>query len=590
MRDGDVADMVKTRVLWLAFAGALSLAGCPGAHVAGACVRNSDCEAGEYCSGGTCTHDCTAATVADDCAPGQSCTSFGMCVGAPDAGPRDAGPPPADVGTDAFDPRPSCVIAGGTDADGDEFCAGSGTADDCEDSIAAVHPGAAEVCSPQDGPSSARGLDDDCDGAIDEGCEWYFAQPHPLTALHMSSRAHFTPNLTADGLRLYFVHYDSSAPGLSRIHVAERAGLDEPFGAPTVVEADLTGLTIASISLSEDELEVFCQIRDGAEPQQHLYRATRTDRAAPFSRPVRMAATTTLLNSYHPHLSRDGHELFFATDDTGARVIRRLLRTDVDADFTGPTEVITLPTGAGDWLFPTLSPDRLTAFYSVGSQLFRASRSAPSESTFTDPVDIADLNVPGAFSISVFVSEPTGEIFFDGAGRPYSPTAPGTDSLFRARLCRDAACAPIRVDCDIATGAVRSADQLHCFWMVTTPQTWGNAFSSCGAGHLVTIHSAAEYALAGSVIGGERVWLGAYDGTPGITSLPPVPQCTTSVPGCGFAWVTGEPWIFSAWGPGEPNNALAGEDVAEMSATRWNDASASDPLRAACEEELWPTW
>lgn len=53
------------------------------------------------------------------------------------------------------------LLAGGTgctDADGDGFCATEG---DCNDSNAAINPGATEVCD---------GVDNDCDGTIDEGC------------------------------------------------------------------------------------------------------------------------------------------------------------------------------------------------------------------------------------------------------------------------------------------------------------------------------------------------------------------------------------------------------------------------------------
>ncbi len=51
-----------------------------------------------------------------------------------------------------LDPPTSC-----TDGDGDGYCAG----DDCNDGNAAIHPGAAETCD---------GVDNDCDGTVDEGC------------------------------------------------------------------------------------------------------------------------------------------------------------------------------------------------------------------------------------------------------------------------------------------------------------------------------------------------------------------------------------------------------------------------------------
>lgn len=51
-----------------------------------------------------------------------------------------------------------------TDSDGDGYYVqtGCGAAIDCDDSHAAIHPNATEVCN---------GLDNDCDGLIDEGCD-----------------------------------------------------------------------------------------------------------------------------------------------------------------------------------------------------------------------------------------------------------------------------------------------------------------------------------------------------------------------------------------------------------------------------------
>jgi hypothetical protein len=51
-----------------------------------------------------------------------------------------------------------CERGSGADADGDgvKWC------DDCRDDMATVHPGAQEICGNQ--------IDDDCDGAVDEGC------------------------------------------------------------------------------------------------------------------------------------------------------------------------------------------------------------------------------------------------------------------------------------------------------------------------------------------------------------------------------------------------------------------------------------
>ncbi|MEQ8329920.1 MAG: right-handed parallel beta-helix repeat-containing protein [Longimicrobiales bacterium] len=96
----------------------------------------------------------------------------------------------------------------------------------------------------------------------------------------------------------------------------------------------------------------------------------------------------------------------------------------------------------------------------------------------------------------------------------------------------------------------------------TTARTAAEARTAYGLpGHLVTITSAAELAFLGTVQNDSiqtswRPWIGLSDAATEGT----------------FVWVTGEPFSFSNWSVGEPNN-LAGEDYVEMfSNLEWNDA------------------
>jgi hypothetical protein len=66
----------------------------------------------------------------------------------------------------------------GADADGD----GVLWCDDCRDDLASVHPGAREICG--------NGIDDNCNGVVDEGCG---------SALAVTTTAPPAPATTADG-------------------------------------------------------------------------------------------------------------------------------------------------------------------------------------------------------------------------------------------------------------------------------------------------------------------------------------------------------------------------------------------------------
>lgn len=60
---------------------------------------------------------------------------------------------------------PANAVGGGsscTDADGDGYCSVASGGNDCDDSSSSIYPGAVEVCG--------NGVDDDCDGQVDEGC------------------------------------------------------------------------------------------------------------------------------------------------------------------------------------------------------------------------------------------------------------------------------------------------------------------------------------------------------------------------------------------------------------------------------------
>jgi hypothetical protein len=76
--------------------------------------------------------------------------------------------------------------------------------------------------------------------------------------------------------------------------------------------------------------------------------------------------------------------------------------------------------------------------------------------------------------------------------------------------------------------------------------------------YLATISSAAENAFAFDLINRPAFW---YDAVPYRFSVGPwlggAQAAGAAEPGGGWGWITGEPFSFTAWAPGEPNDAAS---------------------------------
>ena len=115
------------------------------------------------------------------------------------------------------------------------------------------------------------------------------------------------------------------------------------------------------------------------------------------------------------------------------------------------------------------------------------------------------------------------------------------------------------------------------------------------SGHLVSISSVAENTFVLGLITNPAFWFidGANNGEgPWIGGWQPT---GSSEPGGGWQWVTGEPWSYTRWAGGEPNNSGGAEDRAcffapgTLMGTVWNDVGHDGRLRGyVAEFETFP--
>ncbi|HZL16943.1 MAG TPA: C-type lectin domain-containing protein, partial [Polyangia bacterium] len=132
---------------------------------------------------------------------------------------------------------------------------------------------------------------------------------------------------------------------------------------------------------------------------------------------------------------------------------------------------------------------------------------------------------------------------------------------------------------------------LHCYWTHGEPLLWTSAETTCEGegGTLATILSAQEntfvvqLAAQGQLFQGAAVWLGASDG-----------KASNDMSGVGtYTWVTGEPWGYHNWQPGQPDGSCSGCNATAtcfcdhwLTFTvdgTWYDRSESAPRPYVCE-------
>ncbi len=136
----------------------------------------------------------------------------------------------------------------------------------------------------------------------------------------------FDAEISADGDTLWFDDGEFSANGeleAASIAVGRRDGLGflrEADSATQLAAVNVAGLNYAP-SISVDGLELFftrvAAMSGGAEPA--IYRATRSDTAAPFAHVERVSAATGFVEA--PSLSADGHVLYFHKLEGGRYLI-----------------------------------------------------------------------------------------------------------------------------------------------------------------------------------------------------------------------------------------------------------------------------
>lgn len=160
-----------------------------------------------------------------------------------------------------------------------------------------------------------------------------------------------TPELSLDGLSLYFFSQRFGGAGTRDLYVARRASTASQFGNVTALASLNSPQRDDRPWLSPDELTLYFSSQR-ASIADDLWRATRDARTDAFGAPTSVAELNSAGNDAGAMLTPDGKLILFASDragGVGGMDIYRATRASTSVAFSTPELVSELSSGADDF-------------------------------------------------------------------------------------------------------------------------------------------------------------------------------------------------------------------------------------------------
>jgi uncharacterized protein (TIGR02246 family) len=209
--------------------------------------------------------------------------------------------------------------------------------------------------------------------------DFTFGTPKNLGLTINTPSADFAPNISADGLKLFFSSTRPSGSGQSDIWVTTRATKEDDWGNPVNL-----GPTVNSSAwevgpcVSADGLELYfgSYNRPGGSGDYDLWVTTRETTDDDWGPPVNLGPTVnSSAGEWGQSLSADGLELYFSSQRPGGHGRLDLwvtTRETTNDDWGNPVNLGPTVNSSADDAFPYISPDGLKLFFS--DYLFGTSR------------------------------------------------------------------------------------------------------------------------------------------------------------------------------------------------------------------------
>jgi hypothetical protein len=180
------------------------------------------------------------------------------------------------------------------------------------------------------------------------------------------------PNLSADGLTLYFVSdRPGGISGTAELWMSTRATIRDPWRGAVNVGAPVNSHSAASPSISSDGLELFfdngLRVRPGGQGGGDIWYARRAGISNNWNEPQNLGPVgNSPFTEGVPKLSRDGLTLFFSSDRPGGfggRDIWVTSRATRSEAWTAPFNLGPAVNGGGNDWCPAISPDALVLIF-----------------------------------------------------------------------------------------------------------------------------------------------------------------------------------------------------------------------------------
>jgi Tol biopolymer transport system component len=206
------------------------------------------------------------------------------------------------------------------------------------------------------------------------------------------------PSLSDDMLELYVNRVINTS---GEVFSARRTDVTQAFSSPASVPGINSTLFEDTPEVSGDGLTLFfASTRSGGAGGSDIWMATRTATSAQYGPPVLMGAFNGPTDETGPALSRDGLSMVFASLRNGDFDIYLSNRTQPTptAPWSSPMLMTAISMGGAYDESPFLSGDKLTLYFNSNRggnhDLYQAKRASPT-ANFDPPEPITELNTPG---------------------------------------------------------------------------------------------------------------------------------------------------------------------------------------------------